>query len=62
LATDSDTTPTTVTTTTVACDGEHVSGGHPRVYLKVDPKTAQAVCPYCSKVFVLDASASTAGH
>jgi len=57
-----DTAPTTVTSTTVSCDGDSESGGHPRVYVKIDPQTRKAVCPYCSKVFVLDADAKAAAH
>jgi uncharacterized Zn-finger protein len=36
----------------VACDGGNYAG-HPRVYLDLS-KTGQAICPYCSKTFVLD--------
>jgi len=57
-----DTAPTTVTSTTVACDGDHSVGGHPRVYVKLDPHTLKAVCPYCSQVFVLDANAKVQAH
>jgi len=57
-----DTAPTTVTSTTVACDGDSESGGHPRVYVKIDAKTGKAVCPYCSKVFTLDPNAKAPAH
>jgi len=57
-----DAVPTIVTSTTVACDGDAETGGHPRVYVKIDPKTGKAVCPYCSKVFVLDPDAKAAAH
>ena len=40
-----------VTTSTVACDGGK-KDGHPRVYLDVS-KTGKAICPYCSRVFIL---------
>lgn len=57
-----DTAPTTVTSTTVACDGDQAEGGHPRVFVKLDHDTHKAMCPYCSKVFVLDANAKVAAH
>ena len=57
-----DTAPTTVTSTTVACDGDQHAGGHPRVFIKLDPHSHKAVCPYCSKVFVLDANAKVSAH
>ena len=57
-----DTAPTTVTSTTVACDGDQQEGGHPRVYLTIDPETRKVTCPYCSKVFVLDPNAKAAAH
>lgn len=57
-----DTAPTTVMSTTVACDGDQETGGHPRVYVKIDHHTGQAVCPYCSKKFVLDPDAKVAAH
>lgn len=37
----------------VACDGGTGASGHPIVYLQIDPKIAEAVCPYCSKKFIL---------
>ncbi|MBL4615815.1 MAG: zinc-finger domain-containing protein [Magnetovibrio sp.] len=57
-----ETAPTTVMTTTVACDGDQETGGHPRVYVKLDADTHKAVCPYCSKTFVLDANAKSEAH
>lgn len=44
-----------VTTNDVACDGTGASGGHPRVWLHIDPATRDVVCPYCSRRFVLEA-------
>jgi uncharacterized Zn-finger protein len=32
----------------VSCEGEDT---HPKVYLLIDEKTGQVVCPYCNKVF-----------
>ena len=52
-----------VTTTTVSCDGNKDSGGHPRVFLKLDDHDHEAVCPYCSQVFKLDPNAKvSAAH
>lgn len=48
-----------VTTNDVACDGTGTNaGGHPRVWLHIDPATRDAVCPYCSRQFVLKAGVS----
>jgi uncharacterized Zn-finger protein len=47
--------PITVTEKRVFCDGG-VSLGHPGVYLNIEAN-GQAVCPYCSRTFVLDANA-----
>lgn len=44
-----------VTKTRIPCDGG--SGGHPRVWLQIDPKVGEVVCPYCDKKFVLKAGA-----
>lgn len=53
----------TVTDRTVACDGKDPPLGHPRVYLTFKPGSSEIVCPYCSRVFVLDANAAApAGH
>ena len=49
-----------VTATTVACDGTKGAGGHPRVFLKLDPDTHEIVCPYCSRTFKLDPNAKVA--
>lgn len=49
-----------VTTTTVTCDGSKDSGGHPRVYLKLDPTSHKITCPYCSRKFKLDPNAKVA--
>jgi uncharacterized Zn-finger protein len=46
---------------TVACDGGCGPLGHPRVYLYIEDQSV--VCPYCSRVFVLNAGADHgAGH
>lgn len=52
-----------VETMTVACDGGNEPLGHPNVYLHLDDATLDAVCPYCSKRFVLKEGADVAaGH
>ena len=50
----------TVSETNVPCDGGTL--GHPKVYLKIDPKTGEVVCPYCSRRYVLAADAKVADH
>ena len=52
----------TVMTDTVACDGTADSGGHPRVYLKIDAASREVECPYCSRVFKLDPAAKIGHH
>jgi uncharacterized Zn-finger protein len=51
----------TVTTNTVACEGNGPVTGHPRVYLTFKPGSDEIVCPYCSKIFRL-AEGATASH
>ena len=36
----------------VSCSGTDESSKHPKIYLNIDPKTKQVVCPYCSKKFI----------
>jgi uncharacterized Zn-finger protein len=43
----------TVTTATVACEGNGPVTGHPRVYLTFKQGGEDIVCPYCSRVFRL---------
>lgn len=51
----------TVDTPVVACEGNNGNGlGHPKVYLAFGPDR-RAVCPYCSRTFVL-AEGAKAGH
>jgi uncharacterized Zn-finger protein len=52
----------TVTTPTVACEGNGPVTGHPRVYLSFKPGHAEIVCPYCSRVFKLAPGAAPASH
>lgn len=42
-----------VTSHTVACDGGGGAFGHPRVFLEIDADLHKAVCPYCSRTYVL---------
>lgn len=53
----------TVSSTPIACDGDVATGlGHPRVFLDI-PQGGSAVCPYCSREFVLAEGASSGqGH
>ena len=48
-----------VTKSRIACDGGAV-GGHPRVWLQIDPAKGSVVCPYCDKRFILKHGAG--GH
>ena len=46
---------------TVACDGGGGTLGHPLVYLHIE--TQDIVCPYCSRLYVLNEGAGNAdGH
>ena len=47
-----------VTQSRIACDGG--AGGHPRVWLQIDPESGEVECPYCDKKFVLAEGAD--GH
>lgn len=62
-------TPATVTPTeiihvefrTVACDGGDGVLGHPRVFLRIPGE--QVMCPYCSRLYILNPGADHAsGH
>jgi uncharacterized Zn-finger protein len=47
--------------TVVACDGGDGALGHPRVYLHMEGDSV--MCPYCSRLYVLNEGASHAsGH
>jgi uncharacterized Zn-finger protein len=43
---------------TVACDGGPL--GHPRVFLHIEDQ--EVVCPYCSRVYILNEGAGHGGH
>ena len=46
---------------TVACDGGGGALGHPRVFLRIPER--EVVCPYCSRLYVLNEGAGDgAGH
>jgi uncharacterized Zn-finger protein len=47
-----------VTRTHVACDGGGGAGGHPRVWLQIDPRIGFVECGYCDKKFVLRAGSA----
>jgi uncharacterized Zn-finger protein len=50
-----------VGTRTVACDGGDGALGHPRVFLRIPGE--QVMCPYCSRMYVLNPGADHAsGH
>ena len=52
---------TKVDSRNVACDGGAGQLGHPKVFLAIDD-TNQVTCPYCGKIFVLDAEKAEPGH
>jgi uncharacterized Zn-finger protein len=43
----------------VACDGGDGALGHPRVFLHMEDH--QVMCPYCSRLYVLNEGAPAAG-
>ena len=45
----------------VSCDGGGGALGHPRVYLTLE-RGGRVECPYCDRLFVLEAGAATGGH
>ena len=45
---------------TVACDGGGGALGHPRVFLRIE--NHDIVCPYCSRVYILNEGAGHGGH
>jgi uncharacterized Zn-finger protein len=51
----------TVTSPTVACEGNGPVTGHPKVYLTFKPGSREIVCPYCSRTFHLAADAKAGG-
>lgn len=51
-----------VTSSLVACDGSGGAGGHPRVWLRIDPKKGWVECGYCDRRYVLKPGAAPSGH
>ena len=49
-----------VKTNAVSCDGGDGPRGHPKVYLRI--AETQIMCPYCSRLFVLEPGAVDAAH
>jgi uncharacterized Zn-finger protein len=49
-----------VKTRAVSCDGGEGVYGHPKVYLKIAGE--KIMCPYCSRLFVLEPGAVDHGH
>jgi uncharacterized Zn-finger protein len=45
---------------TVACDGGDGALGHPRVFLYIEERSV--MCPYCSRLYVLNPGAGHGGH
>jgi len=53
-----------VKTRAVSCDGGDGAYGHPKVYLRIaqDLPEQQIMCPYCSRLFILEAGAGPEAH
>jgi uncharacterized Zn-finger protein len=49
-----------VKTHAVSCDGGNGAYGHPKVYLRI--RDTQIMCPYCSRLFVLEPGATDLAH
>jgi uncharacterized Zn-finger protein len=49
-----------VHTRAVSCDGGDGAYGHPKVYLRIADK--QVMCPYCSRLFILEPGATDTSH
>ncbi len=45
---------------TVACDGGDGALGHPRVFLRIPGESV--MCPYCSRLYVVNPDAPHEGH
>ena len=39
----------------IACDGDAGASSHPRVFLHIDKHSGTIQCPYCSRLYVLEA-------
>jgi uncharacterized Zn-finger protein len=51
-----------VTSTRIACDGTPGGGGHPRVWLQIDPEKGWVECGYCDRRYVLKPGSGAADH
>lgn len=51
-----------VTSSRVACDGGGGPGGHPRVWLQIDPEKGHVECGYCDRRYVLKPGAGHDDH
>jgi uncharacterized Zn-finger protein len=49
-----------VKTSAVSCDGGNGAYGHPKVYLRI--RDTQIMCPYCSRLFVLEPGVTDLAH
>jgi uncharacterized Zn-finger protein len=43
---------TIIDTRKVICDGGDDLLGHPKIFLEINPKINEIVCPYCGKHFI----------
>jgi uncharacterized Zn-finger protein len=50
-----------VTRSRIACDGNG-PGGHPRVWLQIDPEKGWVECGYCDRRYVLKRGSVEADH
>lgn len=46
----------------IACDGTGGSGGHPRVWLQIDPEKGWVECGYCDRRYVLKPGSVESDH
>ena len=51
-----------VTSARIACDGSGGAGGHPRVWLQIDPDKGFVECGYCDRRYVLKPGSAPASH
>lgn len=53
---------TIVTKSTISCDGNVGTLGHPRVWLVTSPETGWVECGYCNQRYVLAPDAAEDAH
>lgn len=46
----------------IPCDGEGETGGHPRIWLRINDGAQDVTCPYCSITYVLAEGAGGDDH